>query len=195
MSTAAEMSCASPLALVVAPTPTLFLRSWFAGCPSDQFMELRAFHVQTKAAYQEFFRLDAVAELYGRACSLVEDYHIYFGTAPRIRPKGDKASVTHTPGLWADLDFKRFPDGERGARLGLGAFPIPATWVIGTGGGYHVYWKLREPVQADSDFEARLKGVVKALGADPAATDRCRVLRVPGTFNHKYPECQVRILS
>jgi hypothetical protein len=37
--------------------------------------------------------------------------------------------------------------------------------------------------------------LVRVLNGDRAATDRSRVLRVPGTFNHKYPDCQVRIVA
>jgi hypothetical protein len=177
------------------PRPPDFLRAWFATCPSDQFVELRAIRVSDHHVHQEFFTLDAMNDLYARACELVEEYDDYFGVCPRIRPQGRKEDVTHAPGLWADLDFKGFPDGEAGALRKLGEFPVPPSWIVATGGGFHIYWKLREAVTADAAFEARLKGIVHALDADPAATDRSRVLRIPGTFNHKYPDCQVRILK
>ncbi len=177
------------------PRPTTFLESWFAACPADQLLKLRAIRVTDKAVHQEFFTLGATRELYWRACELVEEYDCYFGVCPRIRPQGDKTSVTHAPGLWADLDFKRFSDGEAGALRKLGEFPLPPTWIVATGGGYHVYWQLKQAVHADEAFEGRLKGIVCALEADPAATDRSRVLRIPGTFNHKYPDCQVRLVS
>lgn len=177
------------------PTPTEFLRAWFSRCPADQFLELRAIHHQTRAIEQKFYTLDAAGDLFGDACRLVETHDCYFGACPRIRPRGDKASVTHAPGLWADLDFKRFADGEAGALRKLAGFPLPPTWLVGTGGGFHAYWQLGQAVCADGAFEGRLKGIVKALDADPAATDRCRVLRIPGTFNHKYPNCMVEILT
>ena len=177
------------------PTPTMFLRAWFASCPADQLVEIRAIHAIDGAIRQEFFTLDALDDLYGLACQLVEDYHVYFGVCPRTRPQGRKQDVTHAPGLWVDLDFKRFDESESGALRTLGEFPLPPTWLVATGGGFHVYWQLKHAVCADAAFEGRLKGVVKTLNADPAATDRSRVLRIPGTFNHKYPDCQVRIVS
>jgi hypothetical protein len=179
----------------VRPLPSEFLRSWFAGCPHGQLIELRAIRPADHHVHQKFFALDAIDDLVGRAFSLVEDHDGYFGVCPRIRSEGSKASVTHAPGLWCDLDFKRFEDGEVGVLRQLATFTVQPTWIVATGGGYHAYWKLRETVAADAAFERRLRGLVRALNADPAATDRSRVLRVPGTFNHKYPDCQVRLVA
>jgi hypothetical protein len=173
----------------------MFLGAWFAACPPDQLIELRAIRPGDHSIRQDFFTLDAVGDLYAGACELVEEFDVYFGVCPRIRPQGRKEDVSDAPGLWADLDFKRFADGEAGALRKLAEFPLPPSWLVATGGGFHVYWALNHAVRADAAFEGRLKGVVKALNADPAATDRSRVLRIPGTFNHKYPDCQVRIVS
>jgi hypothetical protein len=177
------------------PLPSEFLRAWFTGCPHDQLIERRAIHAKDHSIQQAFISLDAVDDFYGAACELVDEHDVYFGVCPRMRPRGDKASVTHAPGLWCDLDFKRFEDGETGALRQLAGFTVQPTWIVATGGGYHVYWKLGESVRADAAFERRLKGLVRTLNADPAATDRSRVLRVPGTFNHKYPDCQVRLVA
>jgi len=177
------------------PTPTEFLRSWFSRCPADQFVELRALHARSKSPRQEFFRLAALDDLVGDGFRLVEDYDVYFGVCPRVRPQGRKEDVTHAPGFWADLDFKRFADGEAGALRKLAGFPIKPSWIVATGGGWHLYWKLAEVVRWDASMQGRLRGIVKMLDADIAATDCARVLRLAGTFNHKYPDCQVRIIA
>jgi len=138
--------------------------------------------------------MDAIDEAVGHAFSLVENHDVYFGTCPRVRPQGDKSAVTTAPGFWCDLDFKRFPEGEAEVLRQLAEFPLRPTWIIATGGGFHIYWKLVAPTKADATFEARLKGLARTLNADPAATDRSRVLRIPGTWNLKR-DFQVRILS
>lgn len=191
--TTAHADLLTPTHSVWPPTPTAFLHSWFDGTPADQLIELRAIHTTTRKVFQEFF-LDAVHDLVARAFSLVEDHDCYFGVCPRIRPRGDAASVMHALGFWCDLDFKRFQDGEAGALRALAEFPLRPTWIIATGGGYHCYWRLKAPVRADGSFEGKLKGLARMLNADPAATDRARVLRVPGTWNLKR-NFQVRILS
>ena len=177
------------------PRPSQFLSSWFSDCPRDQFLELRALRVCDGRPHQEWFALDAIDDLVGTAFSLVEEYDVYFGVCPRSRPQGRAEDVTHAPGFWADLDFKKFREGESEALRKLADFPINPTWIIATGGGYHTYWKLNQVVRWDPSMQGRLRGIVKMLDADPAATDRSRVLRVPGTFNHKYVDCQVRIIA
>jgi hypothetical protein len=89
---------------------------------------------------------------------------------------------------------------EIGRRLGF----VP-TWVVSTGGGFHVYWTFREPLIVDSDAEReRFAAVALALTrfAQDVATavgiatsghawevdsthDLARVLRVVGTLNCK----------
>jgi len=183
-----------PPASVRPPRPSEFLRSWFRLCPAGQLLERRAIHATTHAVKQDFYTLDAIDDLVGDGFRLVEEYDVYFGVCPRVRPQGDKSAVTIAPGFWCDLDFKRFPEGEAEVLRQLAEFPLRPTWIIATGGGYHCYWQLKEPTKADATFEARLKGLARTLNADPAATDRSRVLRVPGTWNLKR-DFQVKILS
>jgi putative DNA primase/helicase len=156
-------------------------------------LELRAIHATTHHVAQYFFTLDAAVDLYGRACSMVDEHDCYFGVCPRVRPEGTKDAVTVAPGLWCDLDFKRFPGGEAEALVAVNAFTPAPDWIIGTGGGFHLYWQLAIPAPADARFEAKLKGLVRAIKADPAATDRSRVLRIPGTW-HQRRNYQVRIV-
>lgn len=176
------------------PRPSEFLSAWFAACPRDHFLELRALPVNGGRPYQEFFGMDAAGELIARAFSIVEMHNCYFGVCPRIRPRGTKDDVTLSPGFFCDLDFKRFPEEEAGALRGLAEFPLKPSWVIGTGGGLHCYWRLTAPVRADDAFERKVKALARMLNADPGATDRARVLRVPGTWHHKR-DFQVKILS
>ena len=51
-------------------------------------------------------------------CHAVEDL---VGGQDASRWRGQ--SVTHTPGLWADMDFKRFPDAEKGRPPSTGCLP------------------------------------------------------------------------
>lgn len=51
-------------------------------------------------------------------------------------------------------------------------------------GKWQVVWRV-EGFDV-SQAETLMRGMVQDLGADPAATDSSRVLRVPGFYNHKY---------
>jgi DNA primase RepB-like protein len=79
---------------------------------------------------------------------------------------------------WVDIDD---PD----AVAPLRAFPQRPHLVVRSGsGGVHAYWRLGRPLQPAAVEEAnrRLAG---ALGGDLASTDSPRIMRVPGTTNHK----------
>ena len=71
---------------------------------------------------------------------------------------------------------------------GMGALGTP--WFVGSGGGLHVYWPLADtlPVATWKPAAENFKRLCKQEGLriDMTVTaDAARVLRVPGTFNHK----------
>ncbi|MFO7971627.1 MAG: phage/plasmid primase, P4 family, partial [Desulfobacterales bacterium] len=59
--------------------------------------------------------------------------------------------------------------------------------IVHSGGGFHVYFILEEPVEVrDIGFiESINKGLSEKLGGDPGTQDIGRILRVPGTYNFK----------
>jgi hypothetical protein len=121
-------------------------------------------------------------------CDRHAEHDIYFGVATRDGKGGKKANIVSIPALWVDIDFKTTP--REVAEKKLAEFPLRPTIVVSSGGGMHPYWKLREPAGADEiqQVEAVLKGLATALGGDMAATDATRILRLPNTRNHKYPD-------
>jgi hypothetical protein len=68
--------------------------------------------------------------------------------------------------------------------------PIAPTLLIDRGGGYHAYWYLAGTIHLDDNNRASMGQLqarwVEFIGADKASKDLTRVLRVPGTINHKY---------
>ena len=68
--------------------------------------------------------------------------------------------------------------------------PSPSI-VVDSGGGFHAYWLLGEPFYLDTDADRerarRLQAAwVTYTGGDQGAKDMARILRLPGTYNHKY---------
>jgi hypothetical protein len=97
----------------------------------------------------------------------------------REQPSAGHAGVI-LPGsvAWVDLD-------DRGALARLRAFLQRPTLVVASGsGGAHAYWRLAHEHSAD-DIEAANRKLCAALEGDAACTDRARIMRVPGTVNHK----------
>jgi len=125
--------------------------------------------------------------------TLPTDKNIYFGVHPITKRKagrGTVASVQVVNCLFAEFDAKDFGDSKEATLNHILEFEKYPSACIDSGGGYHCYWILSEPVHLDNDNRAEIaalqKAWVKFTGGDPAAADLARVLRVPDTFNMKY---------
>jgi hypothetical protein len=144
--------------------------------PDTRSSMRRRFFASTEAAAREAVSLGVYCD-------------VYLGVAPRWGSDGTRAGVRRLGTLWADLDVK----GEHtvGSRLRqLQDLPYPPSILVKTGGGCHCYWLLKRPVDGPEQLEqaeAVMRRLGHGLGGDPV-WDRARVLRVPGTFNHKYAE-------
>lgn len=159
-----------------------FLHNWFAGC--EGLVELR--YKTASGMRQEFFALSHLKNMARRAVTLSgEGCEVYFGVAPRKERKGRKESVSMVPGLFCDFDFSPFEAGGIEAMERLDRFRPQPTAVVHTGGGLHCYWKLKNALMPTPDIEAKIWGLVYHLGADEGAKDLSRILRIPGTWNHK----------
>jgi hypothetical protein len=94
------------------------------------------------------------------------------------------SNVLHVPGLWVDMDYKDYPDGELEAAVRLFEFPIRPSFAVLTGNGMHVYWKF-EVLQEPSDRIRNLLHTVTAVLKADFCADFARLLRIPGTLNCK----------
>jgi hypothetical protein len=94
--------------------------------------------------------------------------------------------------LWVDLDFKQY-DTEEDARAAIASLVRAVgtpTMQVQSGGGLHVYWAMRSDLPtsqwkllADA-FQAKWQSL--GVKADPISADAARILRLPGSHNHKY---------
>lgn len=117
---------------------------------------------------------------------------VYFGVNPRVRQSGTNEDTPLVYNIVADLDFKGYIQADRDQQLER--FPLKPTAVVNSGGGYHVYWSLKEPMDAD-EAKSLMKRLHQYLDGDPVS-DPARILRVPGTFNYKYSPClPVKVIS
>lgn len=119
--------------------------------------------------------------------ALPSDTHdCYFGVAPRSRQSGKADAIEATKSLWLDVDAKAFQGGKEEARAKLEALgPLQPSIVVDSGHGYHAYWLLERPLPIAEAQQLMhfLRGAVNPRLDDVA--DAARILRVPGTWNHK----------
>lgn len=115
----------------------------------------------------------------------IHNQNIYFGCCTRNGGKGTKEACREVVALWLDIDFKDLAGGQAEADKTIESM-IPPSVVVSSGNGYHIYWLLREPVEAKPEIiEPYLTGLAQRYNGDPSAAELARILRVPGTFNYK----------
>lgn len=124
----------------------------------------------------------------GRFAQAHAGENLYFGVASRRNAtNGTLENCQTLSALFADIDFKTTPEPE--ARDRLARFPWRPSCIIGSGGGLHPYFLLRDPLALPGEADRAknlLRRLAVALGGDLAAAEPARVLRLPGSVNHKY---------
>ena len=95
------------------------------------------------------------------------------------RKKFDIAQIRH---VYLDFDV----NGTEAVRqmLDRADMPAPNHIIESSPGKWQAIWRVEgfEAIQAEN----LMRGMVRDFGADPAAVDSARVLRLPGFYNHKY---------
>lgn len=156
-----------------------YLAALFDRAREHEFLELR-FRRGDDAFSSRFFAVHdyeaAAREIRARAAQ----YDVYVGCAPRSRRAGTKDAIAAVHTLWAECD------GRAAAQAALSWRPAPSIVVAsGSGPNVHAYWLLERALEPAKAEAANLR-LAKALGADAACFDAGRILRPPGTWNHKH---------
>ncbi|UCE74984.1 MAG: hypothetical protein JSV56_04570 [Methanomassiliicoccales archaeon] len=128
-----------------------------------------------------------------------QKFNLYFGICPRIRKRGKQEDIQEVRVLWCDVDTKNYlvdgkPNFYKMSNTVLNYSPAPDI-VVNTGGGYHCYWRLKEPARDNfSMVRNTMRSLAKELRGDHTQ-DLSRVFRVPMTLNWKYdPPHEVEIV-
>lgn len=113
-----------------------------------------------------------------------EKYEVYVSMnalheGARGRTKADVGEIRH---VYLDFD-KNGPEAIQ-ALKDRADLPTPNHIIQSSPGKYQAVWRVEQFEKEQA--ETLMRGMVRELGADPAATDSSRVLRVPGFYNHKY---------
>jgi putative DNA primase/helicase len=126
----------------------------------------------------------------------LEDGDIYFTVNPSDeqftgKDKPTNGSIAALNCLYAEYDVKTTGEALEALLIRIETINPPPSVIIGSGGGFHAYWFLDKPFLLNTP-EAR-KQAVALQGAWPTHVngeqevhDVSRVLRLPGTLNHKY---------
>ncbi len=153
---------------------------------AGETLELRLLRPGGGVAHRDF--LTSVAVLIAQAKRYEKNCNVYFSVATRRGRDGTKAGCRRTRVVWVDVD-KLDEKGLAALLAKLRELQLSPHIVVNSGGGFHLYWLLEEALDAQQhleEIEAVNRGLCEALGGDRGATDVSRILRVPGSLNHKY---------
>jgi len=147
----------------------------------DGMIEIRTM----PAVSQQFFSITSHEEIHKYVNSCI-DINVFFGVATRDGEAGTKKNIIEIPTVWCDADLKDITAVELSRKVEI--FPFKPSIIVLTGGGAHLYWLLTKPVGKSyiEMIEDVNRRIAYALSGDKAAVDAARILRVPGTLNHKY---------
>lgn len=160
-----------------------FLTQIDQDCPGQ--LEIRTINPKTKKVVQ--YWLQTLDEAVAIATRNQSNENVYFGVCTRRRKgSGKKDNLSYFPGVWVDIDFKDFENGESDVHTILASFPLQPTLLVHTGGGAHAYWLLTVPLEITPEsllqFEELNKAFAKALNGDHCHSLE-HILRIPGTTN------------
>ena len=152
----------------------------------DHLIELRAWGSRFHRSWH-----DTAEAAHAKALDLAPSLDVYFGVAPRTGRGGSTEYVEELTCVWADLDCKHHSKADRLDQLA--ALDTPPSILIDSGHGYHAYWLLDAPIDPE-DGRRCMAALASALDGD-AVGDLPRVLRVPGTTNHKGEPTPVKVVK
>lgn len=134
---------------------------------------------------QEWFGMDGLDLLAARARGAdAEGWDCYMGVLPRTRAEGTaNACLSETRIMWADVDSKAHDGSKAAALFSLGQAQLTPSILTDSGNGWHAFWLLRQ-AWPFAEVQPLMRGLQRAIGSD-AVHDAPRVLRLPGTRNHK----------
>lgn len=169
-----------------------FLSALYPNAPTDLWLELRCIHPGTGEVRALWTQIgnekqrDAVLTQADKLNS--EGYGVYFAPCLRSAKKGNAASAALLPALWIDIDG---PEEHRQRDLErLQVFdPLPSI-IVSSGGGWHGYWLLDEPLMLDDENKQKIgrvmQGLFTVLGGDEGYVKSvASVMRLPGSINTK----------
>jgi hypothetical protein len=161
------------------------------------YLEVRAIdladRVDGKRSVSEWFSIKEGAKAFRQAQAFAsrlnaDGYDVFFGVLPRCRGGTEDGDVVSGCALWCDIDGLATIE-EAEARLDAALFPLAPDAAVFSGGGIHLYWVLKEPVDPASPdwsiYLRSLRAMTKLHGGDPVCTNPSRILRFPLSLSHK----------
>jgi hypothetical protein len=171
-----------------------FLSVLYGSRPDNHYLELRCIHPVTGEVRvlwsKSGGKRGGLTPTLKQADKLnAEGFGVYFAPCLRRTKSGSADAAAWMPALWIDIDST--PDDRQRDYDRLRAFDPAPSFILDSGGGWHAYWLLDEPLALQDDADRQniaslLRGLFAALGGDPGYVKSvASVMRLPDSINTK----------
>ncbi len=162
-----------------------FFKILWQGIPSG-YVDLRLIPEASSGAHDIYRPVDVMQSFPDTGLDYLHEqnhtHHIYFRVTVSHNAADGKRNIAYVPALWCDLDNT----DDYQPLLDLTNYP---NLIVRSGGGYHAYWLLSEPLRLQGDdfqlVEQVNHGLAITCKGDEACRNVNRILRVPGFLNIK----------
>lgn len=207
---------------MTAPDTETFFEELFGTAPEDHYAALWCLPDRISHYVALTDGTAPLAERAAELAAAGKDVYVQMCTTLTPGPPDRRISADQAAGmvgLWADLDHgkaatngKHYPPTQAAALRLIDRMQTDATLVVNSGHGLHAYWLFQEfYVFDDEDDRARMADLsqhwartleckaAQVMHSDgvgysvDSVYDLARVLRVPGTLNHKDPDDVVQV--
>jgi hypothetical protein len=174
-----------------------FFRSIFDPALNNNMGEINIRIFPKKGHYPENFFFDNPIDASAKAYDLCNaGINVYMGVNSRVNKGGKKENVHYVSAIHAEVDYGKEGHNKKSqhesydqALEAIQNFKPQPTIINHSGGGFHLYWILNQPLNVKDfgvdNIELVNKTLMAKIGGDSGTHDISRVLRVPGTFNFK----------
>jgi len=162
-----------------------FITLLHGGC--GDLLVVREIPAQGRAE-QHFMRLDSALTYIPPT-----NTNVYIGMFGHNSKDATADTATSAGAVWADFDDTG-DAAEVMARIRSAGLPNPSI-IVSSGHGIHAYWLLAKRARP-GEVVPVLRALAVALGSDGGVCDAARIMRLPGSMNHKgSPAVPCSILS
>lgn len=167
------------------------LRALYQQTPGG-FVELRAISTDVNAKPRRIFTttpkvITDFIDQYGQKGG---DYSVYFGVNKRERESGKKVDVERVSALYVDVDTVKngWDTDAMVKRIHAMKGVLRPSACVKSGGGLHLYWFVETFLAAHHTLRSSVEDVnvkLRDIFAGDAVQNIDRILRLPGTYNHR----------
>ena len=162
-----------------------FIDEIFSDIRENEYIRLGWTDPDEEFNYASYTNPDEFKKNLGTLKKNPDAINIYFSPNPSLAP-----NTRHDPQLikinWLFIDVDQIARDQFESHVNdfIAKYNLKPSFVVYSGKGYHLYWRLTDQWTAD-EWKTTQRAIREFFGADDIVSNATNLLRVPGTENRK----------